>query len=99
MATRDRDHLDLEVGAPWGCTSLGTGLMADDGSEESRVCSAQQETWWSSRPEGSGTGWARVGRLVIPRWKEAAGKGIEEMALGDAVGWMNRLKIVGIGWR
>ena len=73
--------------------------MADDGSEESRVCSAQQEAWWSSRPEGSGAGGARVGRLVIPRWKEAAGKGIEEMALGDAVGWMNRLKIVGIGRR
>ena len=84
LATRDRDHLDLEVGAPWGCTSSGTGLMADDGSEESRVCSAQQEAWWSSRPEGSGAGGARVGWQMIPRWEEAAGfggwlgEGIEE---------------------
>ena len=75
LATRDRDHLDLEVGAPWGCTSSGTGLMADDGSEESRVCSAQQEAWWSSRPEGSGAGGARVGWQMIPRWEEAAGFG------------------------
>ena len=50
-------------------------LGEDDGSEESRVCSAQQEAWWSSRPEGSGAGGARVGWQMIPRWEEAAGFG------------------------
>ena len=36
-----------------------------------------------------------MGVLVEVVW--LTGKGIEEVALGDAVGWMDRLKIVGIG--
>ena len=73
--------------------------MADDGSEESRVCSAQQEAWWSSRPEGSGAGGARVGRQMIPRWEEAAGfggwlgEGIEEGHGGALVGGLDRDEI------
>ena len=38
-----------------------------------------------------------MGVLVEVVW--LAGNGIEEVALGDAVGWMDRLKTVGIGQR
>ena len=38
-----------------------------------------------------------MGVLVEVVW--LTGKGIEEVALGDAVGWMNRLKTMGIGQR
>ena len=81
---------------PWGCTSSGTGLMADDGSEESRVCSAQQEAWWSSRPEGSGAGGARVGWQMIPRWEEAAGFG---GWLGEGIEGDRARGSQGRGWR
>ena len=38
-----------------------------------------------------------MGVLVEVVW--LTGKGIEEVALGDAVGWMDRLKTVGIDRR